>query len=116
MIRLEIHELKPGMVLSRSVYNQQDLPLLEKGCSLTKKRIWMLKTWGIDQVYIKGKPEKDGKTVCEDESDSKKSIEAELKARFADVIDDPVMEEIMKAAGRQMQKNLHNPGKENEQT
>ena len=76
----------------------------------------MLKTWGVDQVYIKGKPEKDGKTDCEDESDSKESIEAELKARFADVIDDPVMEEIMKAAGRQLLKNLRNPGKENEHT
>ena len=116
MISLKIDQLKPGMILARSVYNQQDLLLLEKDSSLTKKRIWMLKTWGVDQVNIKGKPKKDGKTVFEAELESKESIEAELKAKFADVIDDPIMEEIMKAAGRQLQKNMHDPGKENELT
>lgn len=116
MICLKINELKPGMILARSVYNQQELLLLEKDSSLTKKRIWMLKTWGIDQVSIKGRPQNDGKTVFEAESESKESIEAELKARFAEVIDDPVMEEIMKAAGRQLQKNLQDSGKENEPT
>jgi hypothetical protein len=60
VIRLKIDELIPGMILARSVHNQQDLLLLEKDSSLTKKRIWMLKTWGIDQVSIKGKPKKDG--------------------------------------------------------
>jgi hypothetical protein len=39
-----------------------------------------------------------------------------LKAKFADVIDDPVMEEIMKAASRQLQKNMSDPEKGNEST
>jgi hypothetical protein len=65
VIRLKTDELKPGMILARSVYNQQDLLLLEKDSSLTKKRIWMLKTWGIDQVNVKGKPKDDGRTVFE---------------------------------------------------
>ena len=116
MIRLKVDELKPGMILARSVYNQQDLLLLEKDSSLTKKRIWMLKTWGIDRVSIKGEPKKDGRTVFETESETKETIERELKAKFADVIDDPVMEEIMKAAGRQLHKNLSEPDKENEAT
>ena len=90
--------------------------LLEKDSPLTKKRIWTLKTWGIDRVSIKGEPEKDGGTVFEAESETKETIERELKAKFADVIDDPVMEEIMKAAGRQLHKNLSEPGKENEAT
>jgi hypothetical protein len=40
--------------------------------------------------------------------------EKELKAKFADVIDDPIMQEIMKAAARQLQKRLSDPQKENE--
>ena len=116
MISRKIDELKPGMILARSVYNQQDLLLLEKDSSLTKKRIWMLKTWGIDQVDIKGKPKNDSRNVFEAEIETKESIENELKAKFADVIDDPIMEEIMKAAARQLQKNLRDPGKENEHT
>jgi hypothetical protein len=39
-----------------------------------------------------------------------------LKAKFADVIDDPVMQKIMKAAARQLQISLSDPEKENEPT
>jgi hypothetical protein len=116
VIRLKIEELKPGMILAQSAYNQQDLLLLEKDSSLTKKRIWMLKTWGIDQVSVKGKPQPEGKADFEAELETKETIETELKAKFADVIDDPVMQEIMKAAGRQLQKSLSDPEKENEPT
>jgi hypothetical protein len=116
MIRLKVDELKPGMILARSVYNQQDLLLLEKDSSLTKKRIWMIKTWGIDRVSIKGKPIEDNRTDFEVELESKETIEKELKAKFADVLEDPVMQEIMKAAGRQLQKRLSDPKKENEPT
>ena len=116
MIRLKIDELKPGMILALSVHNQQDLLLLEKDSSLTKKRIWMLKTWGIEQVSIKGISENDGTTVFEAELETRETIERQLKAKFADVIDDPVMEEIMKAASRQLQKRLSDPKKENEPT
>jgi hypothetical protein len=114
MIRKKINELKPGMILARSVYNQQDLLLLEKDTPLTKKRIWMIRTWGIDQVSIKGKPIEDNRTDFEAELESKEAIEKELKAKFADVIEDPIMQEIMKAAGRQLQKRLSDPKKENE--
>ena len=116
IMRLKIDELKPGMILAQSVYNRQDLLLLEKDSALTKKRIWMIKTWGIDQVSIKSKPKEDDRTDFEAELETKETIEKELKAKFADVIDDPIMQEIMKAAGRQLQKNLSDPEKENEST
>ena len=116
MIHLKIEELKPGMNLARSVYNQQDLLLLEKGTSLTKKRIWMLKTWGIDQVSVKGKSQGEGNSDFEAEIETKETIETELRAKFADVIDEPIMREIMKAAGRQLQKSLIDQERENEPT
>ncbi len=116
MIRQKVDELKPGMILARSVYNQQDLLLLEKDSSLTKKRIWMLKTWGIDQVSVKGKPQREGKADFEAELETKETIETELKTKFADVIDDPVMEEIMKAAARQLLKSLSDRDAENKPT
>jgi hypothetical protein len=53
-------------------------------------------------------------TVFEAELETKETIEKELKAKFADVIDDPIMQKIMKAAGRQLQKSLIDPEKENE--
>ena len=97
------------MILTESVYNQQGLLLLEKDTALTKKRIWILKTWGIQHVNVKGKTRKDGKSAIEIEKESRETIEMELKAKFEDVIDDPVMKKIMKAAQRQLLKNLNDP-------
>ena len=114
MIRLKIDDLKPGMILAESAYNQQELLLLEKDTSLTKKRIWMLKTWGIDQVCVKGKAKAGQPDVIAAEQGTKKNIENDLKAKFADVIDDPVMKAIMKAASKQLQKSLSGDDDENE--
>lgn len=111
MIQLKIDALKPGMVLARSVYNQQDSLLLERGTALTKKRIWMLKTWGIDQISVKGQGQNDMVSVSEIEFETRESIERQLRAKFADVIDEPIMQTIMKAAGRQLQKRLTDPDK-----
>lgn len=109
----KIDELKPGMILAEPVYNQSGSLLLEKDTSLTKKRIWMLKTWGIDKVSVKGKPKESGKTAIEIELDAKETIEKELRAKFEDTIDDPVMETIMKAAARQLLKSLSDKDAQN---
>ncbi len=114
MVHLKIDALKPGMVLARSVYNQQDLLLIEKGTALTRKRIWMLKTWGIEQISVKGRGQKSESSEYTVEFETRESIEKELQAKFADVVDDPVMQEIMKAASRQLQKSLMDPEKQNE--
>ena len=76
----------------------------------------MLKTWGIDEVRVKGKPKAGHAGVVEAERETKKTIENELKAKFADVIDDPVMKAIMKAASKQLQKNLSGDEDEKEST
>ena len=113
MAIIDVNELKPGMILAKSVYNQQGLLLLEKDTALTKKRIWILKTWGIRRVRVKGKPKVDGKTAVEIERESRETIEKELKAKFEDVIDNPVMKEIMKAAQRQLLKIINDQDAEN---
>ncbi len=113
MALIHVNKLKPGMILTESVYNQQELLLLEKDTALTKRRIWILKTWGIQRVRVKGKPKADGKTAIEIEIESRESIEKELKAKFEDVIDNPVMKKIMKAAQRQLLKSLNDQDAEN---
>jgi hypothetical protein len=106
VLTLKTDDLKSGMILAEPVYNQSGSLLLEKDTSLTKRRIWMLKTWGIDKVGIKGKTKEEGKTTVEAELAAKEIIEKELRAKFKDTIDDPVMQIIMKAAARQLQKSL----------
>ena len=113
MVILKIDELKPGMILAEPVVNQAGSLLLEKNISLTKRRIWMLKTWGIDKVSIEGKSKEGGKTAIETELEIRETIEKELRAKFEDTITDPVMETIMKAAARQLQKSLRDKDAQN---
>jgi molybdopterin biosynthesis enzyme len=112
-VSMKIDELKPGMILAEPVYNQSGSLLLDKDTSLTKRRIWMLKTWGVDKVSVKGKPKEGGKTIIETELETKETIEKELRAKFEDTIDDPVMKIIMKAAARQLQKSLSDTDAQN---
>ena len=114
MIFLSVDQLKPGMILAESVYNQQELLLFEKGVSLTKKRIWTLKTWGISQVRIKGRPKGYSLTANEPVGKTKENIEKALQEKFADVLDEPVMAAIMKAANQELQKESNDPEDGNE--
>ena len=113
MLSLKLDELKPGMILAEPVHNQSGSLMLDKDTSLTKRRIWMLKTWGVDKVRVKGRPTTDDKATSEAERETQESIEKELRDKFEDTIDDPVMEIIMKAAARQLQKRLSDPDEQN---
>jgi hypothetical protein len=106
LVSLQLDELKPGMILAEPVYNQSGSVLLDKETSLTKRRIWMLKTWGVEKVSVKGSSKEGGKTPNETEPETQESIEKELRAKFEDTLDNPVMEVIMKAAARQLQKRI----------
>jgi len=106
MIELTIDELKPGMVLAQSVRNHQGVLLLDAGTKITKKNIRIFKSWGVIEVSVKGELN-ESKTATETPVAAvKDTIEMELKAKFSDVLDDPVMVEIFNAASKQLLKDL----------
>ena len=106
MIRVNIVELKPGMVLAQSVQNHQGVLLLDAGTKITKKNIRIFKSWGVIEVSVEGalnELKNAGETPAAWEKDT---VEMELKAKFSDVMDDPVMVEILNAASKQLMKEL----------
>jgi len=106
MIRVNVVDLKPGMVLAQSVHNHQGVLLLDARTKITKKNIRIFKSWGVLEVSVKGELNK-LKTVGETPVPRvKDSVEMELQAKFSDVMDDPVMVEIFKAARKQLMKDL----------
>ena len=106
MIRVSVLDLKPGMVLAQSVHNHQGVLLLEARTKITKKNIRIFKSWGVVEVFVKGELNK-LKAVGETPVPRvKDAVEMELQARFADVLDDPVMVDIFKAARKQLMKDL----------
>ena len=108
MIRVGIEELKPGMILEWPVKNHQGILLLEAGAKITKKNIRIFKSWGVDEITVKGEVTRADDTPGKPESRINESDEMQLKEKFADVLDDPVMVEILNAASRQLNNDLQN--------
>ena len=108
MIRVNIEDLKPGMILAKPVQNHQGVLLLDAGIKITKKNIRIFKSWGVIEVFADG--EFNQSTHAEEMPAVvvKDTAEMELKAKFSDVLDDPVMVEIFKAARNQLKKNSPN--------
>ena len=108
MIHVGIEELKPGMVLEHSVRNNQGVLLLEAGARITKKNIRIFKSWGVNEVTVKGQVSPTTDSGGQSESQLTGPDETQLKEKFSEVLDDPVMVEIYKAASRQLNKDSQN--------
>ncbi len=106
MIRVNIIDLKAGMVLEQSVRNHQDVLLLGAGTKITKKNIRIFQSWGVIEVSVKGELNELKAGGEMPVAGAKDTIEMELKAKFSDVLDDPVMVEIFNAASKQLMKDL----------
>jgi hypothetical protein len=98
MINLNIEKLKPGMILARPVRNHQGVLLLEAGARISKKNIRIFKSWGVVEIAIKGNLAKAQDNATNNEGQLMESVEKQLKEKFSDVLDDPIMVEIYKAA------------------
>ena len=114
MIFVKIDDLKPGMILAQPVKTHQGILLLEAGVKISKKNIRIFKSWGINEISVKG-------DLAESTGESKpsvavvkESVEMELAEQFRDVLDDPVMVDIFRAAGNQLTKKNRSDEGENE--
>jgi hypothetical protein len=114
MIPVKIDELKPGMILARPVRNHQGVLLLDTGAKITKKTIRIFKSWGVNEISVKGYP-KDARTMGRPSATKiRESVEMELKEKFSDVIDDPVMLAIFNAAANRLTNKRLNTENDNE--
>ncbi len=112
MIQVMIEDLKAGMVLAQPVYNHQDVLLLEAGARISKKNIRIFKSWGIHRVYVKGSADTSESAAAPPVVGVAETVATELMKKFSDVLDDPIMLAIFKAARNRLIQNL--PANENE--
>jgi len=110
MIAVGIEDLKPGMILERPVKNHQGILLLEAGARISKKNIRILKSWGVTAVIVKGELTRANGGTGQSAPPLKETGQMQLKEKFADVWDDPVMVEIFNAASRQLNKDFQDNG------
>jgi len=106
MILCDVDDLEPGMILAKPVYNHQELLLLEAGVKIKEKNIRMFKSWGVSKVWVSGESPDDADGDLEFEDQAREAMEIKLKKKFADVLDDPIMLEIMRAASSVLSKRI----------
>ena len=114
MINVRLDNLKPGMILAQPVRNHQGVLLLEAGARISKKNIRIFKSWGVLEVSVKGIVAENQDRIEDTELRVKASIVKELKEKFCDVLDDPVMVEIFNAASKQLTRDFQKNESENE--
>ena len=104
MMRLNLPALKPGMILARSVFTHHEVLLVAAGVELSEKNIRILKSWGITEAWVHGEElaARTGQS-SESERDLKAAVERDLRIKFADVLDDPVMQAVMRAAAKHLE-------------
>ena len=107
MIYLKLDELKAGMLLAKPVFNHQELLLLETGAKITVKNIRMFKSWGIAAIWVKSDFADDDSEDVRPDAESQGAIELELKEKFVEVLDNPVMLEIMRAASSVLSQRIN---------
>ncbi len=116
MIKINIEDIKPGMILAQPVRNPQGILLLEAGARISKKNIRIFQSWGVLEILIKGNLTEAEGRAGDTEIRVKEAIEMQLKEKFCDVLDDPVMVEIFNAAGKQLLREFHNNERHNERS
>jgi hypothetical protein len=84
------------MVLSADAVNAQQMLLLKNGVRLTEQNLRMLKSWGVESLYVQ-LPDEDGA----DGSDAPANnidLEQETRARFKGASANPIVAEICRVA------------------
>jgi hypothetical protein len=114
MIKLNIEDIKSGMILAQPVHNRQGVLLLEAGARITNKNIRIFKSWGINEIAIKGDRSVSKDAAGDREVRGKESIAKQLKEKFSDVLDDPVMVEIFNAASIRLMQDPRNSESDHE--
>lgn len=98
MMPIDLHRVKPGMVVAKPVHNSHGTVMLNNGTVLSEKNIWILKSWGVEEVWVREEraervTEGDNPRTKEREVVRKEDPESEPKG-----LEDQVMMEIMRVA------------------
>lgn len=106
MYKIELDKAVPGMTVAKSVFTIQDALLLKSNVQLTEKSIYMLKSWGVRELWVDGNAEDGIAVQVNTETALRDTIDESLRIKFSETLPDPVMEEIMRVAGNLLEKRL----------
>jgi len=103
---IDLDKAKPGMALAKSVSTLQDVLLLKPDVRLTEKNILILKSWGIQEIWIDEEEGEGSAGTMESENELRASIDDALRTNFSETVSDPLMAEILRIAGNLLEQRL----------
>ena len=107
MASLDLKELRPGLIVAKQVKDLHGVLLIQEGTVLTEKNVLLLKSWGVDRVWVQEDPHEEKSTEKNAAGEMAEIVEREVNQKFLDVLDEPVMVEIMRVAQIQLEKRLY---------
>ncbi len=106
MYKIELDKAVPGMTVAKSVFTIQDALLIKSNIQLTEKNIYMLKSWGVRELWVDGTAQDGAAVQVDTETALRDTIDESLRIKFSETLPNPVMEEIMRVAGNLLEKRL----------
>jgi len=93
---IHLREAQMGMVLAADVLNAQQMLLLGKGACLSSQNLRMLKSWGIERLYVEfpGDDDPGSAKVPETVID----LEREIRSRFIGPAESTIVSELCRVA------------------
>ena len=100
MGKINVSQLKPGMVLSGPAKTPNGYTLLPTGTTVIERHIGILKTWGVVHVEVAGDeiPISTATARAPTHQESEQEIRARIESRFAQTVSNPTMQQIMNLA------------------
>jgi hypothetical protein len=106
MASLKLQQLALGLIVAKPVYNLHGLLLLNEGTILNEKNIVMLKTWGVNQIWIEAMEGTENNKKLQPTEALKLKIEKTLAEKFSEELENPIMVEIMRVAKNLLQQKI----------
>lgn len=93
---IHLREAQMGMVLAADVLNAQQMLLLEEGVCLSSQNLRMLKSWGIERLYVESPGDVDSVSVKIPETVI--DLEREIRSRFTGPAEGTIVSELCRVA------------------
>jgi len=93
MRKVKLDKLKPGMIVAKTLRDEEGNVLMRKGMKLNGLIIKQLSKWTIPSVWIKDKNEVDLQDAIEVKK-MRRKIEQSLEVKFQRVSEDSIMNEF----------------------
>ena len=94
---IQLKEVQVDMILAADVANAQQMLPLRKGTCLTAQNLRMLKSWGIDRLYV-ALPTNDDTDSSAPTPENLIDIEQKILSRFTGPAENPIVSEICRVA------------------